>query len=130
MKDAMIIIVIIAIIIGGDLCTKKYLNKLSDELIESLKKLKEETIAVKQTGDREEIKKQMEDIEQKWDNTNEIWSIISIHQELDNIEQALIKTKSNINDGDLEDAIQELETAMFFIEHVKDREQVSLKNIF
>ena len=72
----------------------------------------------------------MEDIEKKWRDTNDIWSIISIHQELDNIEQALIKTKSNINDGDLEDALQEIETAKFFIEHVKDREEFNLKNIF
>ena len=72
----------------------------------------------------------MEIVEQKWENTSKICSIIVVHQEIDNIEQALTRGKSSINYGILEDALQEIETAIFFSEHVKEREKLSLKNIF
>lgn len=53
-----------------------------------------------------------------------------VHQELDNIEQAFTKAKSDIEQGFLESALQEIETTIYFVEHVKDREKFSLKNIF
>ena len=51
-------------------------------------------------------------------------------KKLDNIEQAIIKAKSSIEEGELPDALQEIETTIFFVEHVKQREKLSLKNIF
>lgn len=130
MKDTIIIVAIILVIVLGDIVTKNYLNKTVDELLTSLETLKEKVIEAKQTNEREEIKKEMEIVEQKWENTSRICSIIVVHQEIDNIEQALTRGKSSINYGILEDALQEIETAIFFSEHVKEREKLSLKNIF
>ncbi len=130
MKDTIIIVAIILVIVLGDIVTKNYLNKTVDELLTSLETLKEKVIEAKQTNEREEIKKEMEIVEQKWENTSKICSIIVVHQEIDNIEQALTRGKSSINYGILEDALQEIETAIFFSEHVKEREKLSLKNIF
>ena len=53
-----------------------------------------------------------------------------MHQELDNIEQPLTRAKLNIEEGELEDGLQEIETVMFFVNHVKQREKLSWKNIF
>ena len=130
MKDTIIIVAIILVIVLGDIVTKNYLNKTVDELLTSLETLKEKVIEAKQTNEREEIKKEMEIVEQKWENASKICSIIVVHQEIDNIEQALTRGESSINYGILEDALQEIETAIFFSEHVKEREKLSLKNIF
>lgn len=130
MRDATIIIAIIIIILTGDINTKKYLSASSEELTEALENLKQNTITAKQTNDREKIKSEIQEIEKKWDKTSNIWSMIAVHQEIDNIEQALTKTKSSVDDGDLEEALEEIETAKFFVEHVKEREKLSLKNIF
>lgn len=130
MKDTIIIVAIILVIVLCDIVTKNYLNKTVYELLTSLETLKEKVIEAKQTNEREEIKKEMEIVEQKWENTSKICSIIVVHQEIDNIEQALTRGKSSINYGILEDALQEIETAIFFSEHVKEREKLSLKNIF
>lgn len=59
--------------------------------------------------------------------TDKTWSIIVVHQELDNVEQAFTKAKSNIENGTLETALQEIETTIYFVEHVKDRERLCLK---
>ena len=76
------------------------------------------------------IKEEMKQMEDNWEKTSEIWSVIVMHQEIDNIEQALIKSKAMINDGNIEDAIPELETAIFYVEHVNAREKLQFKNIF
>ena len=130
MRDWFIITAIIIIIVGGDIMMQTHLNKTADELINNLQDLKQKTILAKETENRENIKKQINEIDEKWEEINKTWAEIVVHQELDNIHQSLTKAKSNIEEGGLEDAIQEIETALFFVEHVKQREKISLKNIF
>lgn len=130
MRDWFIITAIFIIIVGGDIMMQTHLNKTADELINNLQDLKQKTILVKETENRENIKKQINEIDEKWEEINKTWAEIVVHQELDNIHQSLTKAKSNIEEGGLEDAIQEIETALFFVEHVKQREKISLKNIF
>ncbi len=130
MRDWLIITAIIIIIVGGDIMMQTHLNKTADELINNLQDLKQKTILAKETENRENIKKQINEIDEKWEEINKTWAEIVVHQELDNIQQSLTKAKSNIEEGGLEDALQEIETALFFVEHVKQREKISLKNIF
>ncbi len=129
MKDVIIIIVIIALIVVGDIGTKRYLNKTVDELLGTLEELKSNVILAKENDSRDKIKEEMKQVDEKWEKTNKIWAVLVMHQEVDNIEQALVRAKSNINDGELETALQEIETAIFFSEHVKEREKLSLYNI-
>ena len=130
MRDILIIIFIIIAIFGGGIYTEIYLNRTADEMSRNLENLKKQAITAKETQNREKIKKEIKKIENKWDEISEVWSVIVVHQEIDNIENALVKSKSNIENGELEDALQEIETAIFFINHVKEREKVCLKNIF
>ncbi len=130
MRDTIIIIVIIVLIIVGDYTTKQILYKNSDSLVSKFQELKEKTIEEKNTNNRNEIIQLVKELESEWNKKTVIWSTIVMHQELDNVEQALIKAKANIENGELEVAVQEIDTAIFFLEHVKDREKISFKNIF
>ena len=96
MRDAIIIISIIAIIVIGDICMQAYLNKTTIEIAQDLQNLKQNTILAKKDNERSNIKKEVNEIEKKWTEINKIWSTIVVHQELDNIEQAIIKAKSSI----------------------------------
>ena len=129
-REIIIIFSIIIIIFAGDFLTTRYLKHTSDKLIQSLKELKEHAIIANKDENRDLIKEEMKQMEENWEKTSEIWSVIVMHQEIDNIEQALIKSKAMINDGNIEDAIPELETAIFYVEHVNAREKLKLKNIF
>lgn len=130
MKDIIIIIVLIGIILGGDFYVKNHLQKSTGELLNELENLKEKIILAKESEDRQELKETLKETEQKWREISNIWSIVIMHQEIDNIEQTLVRAKSNIYDGKLEDAISEVETAIFFANHINEREQLKLKNIF
>ena len=130
MKDAIIIISIIALIFGGDFLVKSHLQKTTGELVKDLEILKEKTVTAKESENREEIKTTMKEVEKQWSEISKIWSTVIMHQEIDNIQQALVRAKTDIGEGNIEDAIPEIETAIFFAEHINEREQLKLKNIF
>lgn len=130
MKDIVIIILLIIIIVGGDFYTRNHLKKSTEELLSKLENLKEKILLAKESENRQELKKEMEKTEQRWRKISDIWSIVIVHQEIDNIEQTLVRAKSYIYDGNLEDAIAEVEAAIFFANHINEREQIKIKNIF
>lgn len=130
MKECIIMITIIVIVFSGDAMIQGYLENSSNTLENQLQELKEKAIESKETENREEVKETFEKLEEEWEKTNKIWSVIVIHEELDNIEESLTKAKSSIYDGEVEEALEEIETAIFFIKHVREREKILLKNIF
>lgn len=130
MREWIIIIVIILIITFGNFITDKYLEGTTNELINELKDLKQKTIEINENDDRLQIKNKMAELEEKWNKTNKMISIVVMHQEINNVEEALTKARTSINYGELKDAIVELETAIFFADNIKEREKVNLKNIF
>jgi len=125
MRDFAIIIILIVTIFGGGIFTKRYLDDTANQMSSKLEGLKQNIIIAKNTEDRSYIAKEIYKVEEEWKEISDIWSIIVIHQEIDNIEGALIKLKACIENGELEDALQEVETANFFVNHVKEREKVN-----
>lgn len=130
MRDIIIIISIILIIIFADLYMQNYLTKTTEELSAELINLREKAINTKENNKRDEIIVLANKVEQKWQEISNGWSIIIVHQEIDNLEQAFTRAKSSIENGDLDEAIPEIEEAIFFTNHVRDREKLSIKNIF
>ena len=130
MKEFIIIIIILIIIIGGAIYIQKYLDRTSGELISDLKYLKKMMLETKQTDDRENIKKKVNEIYNKWNEVEKGWSIIVLHSELDLIETSFIKMKSGIEEGEINRGLEELETSIFLIDHISQKEKFCLKNIF
>ena len=58
------------------------------------------------------------------------WSTLVFHEELDTIQISLTKMKAQIEEGELEESLEELETTKFLINHIKEKEKFNLKNVF
>lgn len=130
MREIIIIILVLGLILVANTIVQRHLDETSSNLMAKLENLQKKIEESRETENNEELKKLYKDLENEWAKVHKIWSVIVIHQELDNIEQALVKTKAGIDEGSLEDAFEEIETAMFFIDHVKEREKVTIENIF
>ncbi len=130
MKEITIIISILVIIFGGAIYTKTFLNKTSEEIIGKLENLKEEIVIAKESNSRERAKELSNDVYGKWEELDKSWPMIVFHEELDSIQISLTKMKAQIEEGELEKSIEELETTKFLINHIKEKEKVNLKNIF
>ena len=128
MKEIIIIISILIIIFAGSIITQMYLNKTSALLIDKLENIKSDIENEK--FDREKVSKNAEEMYSEWEKINEKWSVIILHDEIDLIETALIKMKAEIKSGENKDSMAEIDTSIFLLNHIKEKEKTSLKNIF
>ena len=128
MKEVVIIISILLIVFGSTMLIQDYLNKGTDKLVGKLEEIKKE-VEGKNIGE-EELKKKSEIIYKEWKEINESWSTIVLHEEIDSIETALIRMKSKIQIGNIEDSMEDIDTSIFLLKHIKEKEKTSLKNIF
>lgn len=128
MKEVVIIISILIIIFTGSIVTQRYLNKTSDLLVDELEEIKKNI--ENNDFNEKELAKKTEEMYEKWEKTNAKWSIIILHDEIDLIETSLIKMKAFIKTGEIEECMAELDTSIFLLNHIKEKEKTSLKNIF
>lgn len=128
MKETIIIITILVIIIGGDILENKYLKNSSQYLIEQLNSLKDKI--KDESHNFKELKKEANKIYKEWKKTDEKWAMLILHSELDLIETSLIKMKTQITENNLDIALEELETSIFLINHISEKERFCLKNVF
>lgn len=129
MKQLIIMIILILIIIfGGAMYVQSFLNTSSDMLVSKLENLKTNL----ETGNIEEnkLKEETDEIYSQWQDINEKWSVIVLHDEIDLIETSLIRMKSKIKTGNLDESMEDLDTSIFLLKHIKEKEKTSLKNIF
>jgi len=130
MKETIISISILIIIFGGAIYTRKFLEKTSEEIILKLDELKEEIVVAKESKGRQRVKELSNEIYDKWEEMDKTWSTLVFHEELDTIQISLTKMKAQIEEGELEESLEELETSKFLINHIKEKEKFNLKNIF
>ena len=130
MKETTIIISILVIIFGGAIYTRNFLEKTSGEINSKLEDLKEEILIAKESNNRERAKELSNEIYSKWEEMNKTWSIIVLHDELDTIQISLTRMKAQVDEGELEKGLEELEITKFLINHIKEKEKFNLKNVF
>lgn len=128
MKETIIIIIILIIIFGGAFYIQNFLNNTSDTLVSKLEDLK--TDMEKEKITEEEMKNKSDEIYGDWEDINEKWSVIVLHDEIDLIETSLIRMKSKIKTGYINESMEDLDTSIFLLKHIKEKEKTSLKNIF
>ena len=128
MKQIIIMIIILIIIFSASLYIQNFLKDTSMPLVSKLEDIKNEV----QNGNIEdkEVKEKSEEVYKEWEDISEKWAIVVLHDEMDLIEMSLIKMQANVEMGNAVDSIQELETSIFLLEHIEEKEKTSLKNIF
>ena len=128
MKEATIITLIIIFIVGGALYTQNYLNNTADMLVGKLENLK--TDLENEKKEQQILEQQTDDIYKEWEQINEKWSVIVLHDEIDLIETSLIRMKAKIKEANFDESMEDLDTSIFLLKHIKEKEKTSLKNIF
>ena len=126
-RDIFIITIIIILVIIGTIFTQNLLGENTDVLLKKLGRLETN---INENMQKEEIDKNANDIYQKWREVSEKWSIIVDHQEIDLIEKALLAVKSTIETEEYNRSIQKIQESIYLIGHIKEKEELNIKNIF
>ena len=125
-KEIIISIVIVLIIVILDIITQNYTNKSMSQVSEKLMDVRADLI----NGNEDKTKDELIAIKKNWDKIKEKLVIYIEHDELEKVEQHMLETESYIEVEEYDVAVQTLDTCNFIIEHIKDKYEFSLKNIF
>lgn len=130
MKEVVIIIVVVLMVGITSVLIQNYLGQTSNEIIDYLETLKGQIKQAQVTNQKEEAMKTAQKALEKWEEVNKNWSMVVVHEELDNIELSLLEVKSALETDSYDDSLEEIDKSIFLVGHIKEKEAFKIKNIF
>lgn len=144
MREICISIIIVVIIISLDIIMQNYTKKSTEEIIDQLEEIGKdlstienqnklhaniETIEINEDKQKE-LERKFKEIQEKWKEKNEKLAYYIEHNELEKVETNITSMISYIRTGEYTLALDKIETNIFVLQHIKDKYQLSLDNIF
>ena len=126
MKIFYITIAIISIMLISLFLLLNVFNSSADDLIAILENMVE-NVQGENWGKSQDL---YAEFDKKWMDTKEFWATLVDHQELDEINTSITKVKYyNLENKSMETLI-ELEYMIRFIQHLKEKERLTISNLF
>lgn len=125
-KEVIIIIVVVSLVIGLDVMINTYTKSSVEELSYKLNELRMDILK----KDKESAKSKMQHIKENWEEKYNILAYYIEHDELEKVETELVKLSAEIDMEEYEHSITELDTTIFILEHIQEKEQFDIKSIF
>ncbi len=125
-KEIIISIAVIILIILLNIITQNNIN-------ETYLKLEENLIQLKGNMEKKNegfAKKQIHGIEEQWTREYKKLAYYVEHEELEKVETQIVKLKANINTKDYNVGIENLDTCIYILQHIKDKNALKIVNIF
>ena len=127
-KELIISSIIVVCIFALNTLTEKYTKESLDSMKQDLSKLREEMM--NKNTDKNKIDEAMQKASDNWNERYEKLAYYIEHDELEKVETHLTILQSDIEVGELEQGVGELDACSFVLEHIKDKESLKIKNIF
>ena len=127
-KELIISIVVIACIVVGNIITQ-------NNTIEAVAQVSGQLTLLRQEMEREDVsqekaKKQMGKIEEIWAEKYRLMAFYTEHNELEKVQTELTKLKADIHMEEYAQGVENLESCIFILEHIKDKSALKIVNIF
>lgn len=127
-KEIIIVIIIIILIVVGHIVTQNYTKNIFSELSGDLKEI--ETGINDRKMEKVELKNKIDDVQKKWDDKYDILAYYLEHDELEKVQTQLIGIRANIETEEYERSVEMIETCLFVLKHIEDKDSLKLVNIF
>lgn len=125
MKQVIIMIICILILLGGGIGEIKYLDKSSVYILSEIDYI-ENAI---NNSNYDAANKQVEITFDNWTKIKNLWNVFIIHEEIDDIDEAIIELKEYIKYENEEECFVAIEKIKRDLEHTVKRQKVLLDNI-
>lgn len=125
-KEFAIIIIVIVLIVCLDILTNNYTKNSVKIISDELNILRESIL----NQEKEKANNKMQEIKEKWKERYDILAFYIEHDELEKVETEMIGLAANINTEEYEDCISYLDTTIFILEHIQEKEEFHLRSIF
>lgn len=125
MKQFSITIICIIVLVTGGIFEIKYLEKSSIYLSTDMDYIKSAINSDNFLLAKEQIDKSW----QTWESLKNTWNMFIIHEEIDDIEEAMIELKEYINYENKEECIVAIEKVKRNLEHTVKRQELKIDNV-
>ena len=130
LKEIVICITIIITIVIGNNVTQEYTTQAVGEMTNLLNSIRKEISENKENMDINKIEEEIEKINTQWEKRHEKLAYYIEHDELEKVETNLTGLKGEIEAGEYGDAMSQLDQSIFLLEHIEDKYEFNLQNIF
>lgn len=125
-KEFIIIMLIITLVLGLDAITNQYTSNSVKKLCDELFFLKGEILNENQGKSQ----KQMQSIEENWGNIYKVMAYYIEHDELEKVATELTKLAAHIDTEDYQECVSQIDTTVFILEHIQEKEKFDGRSIF
>ena len=125
-KEIIIIMVVISLIVGLDIITNNYTKQSLEIMTSELNILRKYIL----NEDKTKAQEQMKFVKEKWEERDKVLAFYIEHDELEKVETELTGLSADINAQEYKHCIAELDTTIFILEHIQDKEKIQLISIF
>ena len=125
-KEIMIIIVVIVIVMGIDVISRNYTEEAVAEISSKLNELKIEILNENLIASKDKMKEVMK----IWKERYNILAYYIEHDELEKVETELTRLSADIDMKEYKHCINELNTTIFILNHIKQKEEFDIKSVF
>jgi len=125
-KEIIIILTVISLVVGLDIVSNNYLKEAVLELSKELKLLKVYVLEEEQ----DKAQKQMKNVKEKWAEKFKVLAYYIEHNELEKVETELVRLSADIDMEEYKHCINDLDTAIFILEHIQQKEKFDIMSIF
>lgn len=125
MKQFSIMIICVIVLVTGGIFEIKYLEKSSIYLSTDMDYIKSAINSDNFLLAKEQIDKSW----QTWESLKNTWNMFIIHEEIDDIDDAMIELKEYINYENKEECIVAIEKVKRNLEHTVKRQELKIDNV-
>lgn len=126
MRLLLVLLIVFAIIVSFSFWTNHMLQASAGEMMQRIEQI-EQGLGKNQW---EQATEMADGLEKTWEKKANWWPAVLDHQEIDNIEFSMAKTKSYISTKDVSLSRGQLSELKLMIMHIPEKESLKLKNIF
>jgi len=125
-KEFIIIAVVITLIIGLDILSNNYTKESVNIMSEELNILRGYILK----EDKEKAVFQMQNVKSIWEQRYKVLAFYIEHDELEKVETQMTGLAADINVEEYKHCIAELDTTIFILEHIQEKEEFHFRSIF
>ena len=132
-KEILAVCIILAIIIFINILCQSYFSHAVDSInsrLEEIAVLAEQYLEEASIEKDNEIENKINSISEEWDQYEKILSLYIEHEELEKIDTSIVLIKSYIEVDNYEDAVPEAEECIFVLNHIRQKQKISIANLF
>ena len=127
-KELIITILVFLIIIISDIFLQNYIKGSVEEIKNDLENLKKEVL---DSGiESKELEEKVKKIYEKWEIKNKVLTFFVEHDELEKVNTELNKIKGYFEVDMKDDSMTDINETIYVLEHIREKQKVSLKNVF